>query len=175
MGAEDHKFLTGEGCYSADVAAQGAAWAVVVRSPRAHADIFAIDIGESETAPGVLGVFTGTDLAADDLGHIPCLGSVEGKNGSGTIVPPHPALAIGRVYYVGEPVALVVAETQVQARDAAELVKVDYRDLPSVNETALAPITFIRSRNRVPAPVPPSSTDNSSKYGFGTIAGCPTR
>ncbi len=135
---EDHRFLTGEGCYSADVAAEGAAWAVVVRSPHAHADILAIDIGEAETAPGVLGVFTGADLAADDLGHIPCLGSVEGKNGSGTIVPPHPALATGRVYYAGEPVALVVAETQAQARDAAELVEVDYRDLPSVNETALA-------------------------------------
>ena len=138
MRAEDHRFLTGEGRYSADVAAQGAAWAVVVRSPHAHADILAIAIGQAEKAPGTLGVFTGADLAADDLGHIPCMAPVDGKDGSGTIVPPHPALAVGRVYYAGEPVVLVVAETQAQARDAAELVEVDYRDLPSVNETALA-------------------------------------
>ncbi|MEE8505824.1 MAG: xanthine dehydrogenase family protein molybdopterin-binding subunit [Kiloniellales bacterium] len=130
--------MTGEGRYSADVAAEGAAWAVVVRSPHAHADILAIDIGKAEKAPGILGVFTGADLAADDLGHIPCLAPVEGKGGSETFVPPHPALAIERVYYVGEPVALVVAETQDQARDASELVEVHYRGLPSVNETALA-------------------------------------
>ncbi len=135
---EDYRFLTGEGRYSADVAAEGAAWAVVVRSPHAHADILAIDIGEAEKAPGVLGVFTGADLVADDLGHIPCMVPVDGKGGSETIVPPHPALAVERVYYVGEPVVLVVAETQDQARDASELVEVDYRDLPSINDTARA-------------------------------------
>ena len=135
---EDHRFLTGEGRYSADVAAIGAVWAVLVRSPHAHADILAIDIGEAEKAPGVLGVFTGADLVADDLGHIPCMVPVDGKGGSETIVPPHPALAVERVYYVGEPVVLVVAETPAQAHDASELVEVDYRDLPSVNETARA-------------------------------------
>ncbi len=135
---EDHRFLTGKGCYSADVTAEGAAWAVLVRSPHAHADILAIDIGKAEKALGILGVFTGADLADDDLGHIPCMAPVEGKGGSETFVPPHPALAFERVYYVGEPVALVVAETPAQARDAAELVEVNYRDLPSVNETALA-------------------------------------
>ena len=135
---EDQRFLTSKGRYSADVAAEGAAWAVLVRSPHAHADILATETGEAEKAPGVLGVFTGADLVADDLGHIPCMVTVDGKGGSETIVPPHPALAVERVYYVGEPVVLVVAETQDQARDASELVEVDYRDLPSVNETARA-------------------------------------
>ncbi len=136
--AEDHRFLTGQGCYSADVAAEDAAWAVVVRSPHAHADILAINIGDAENAPGVEGVFTGADLAADGLGHMPCIGTVEGKGGSETYVPPRPALATGRVYFAGEPVVLVVAETQAQACDASELVEVHYRDLPSVNETAVA-------------------------------------
>ncbi len=135
---EDHRFLRGEGRYSADVAAIGAVWAVLVRSAHAHADILAIESGKAEKTPGVLGVFTGADLVADGLGHIPCVAPVDGKGGSETIVPPHPALAVERVYYVGEPVALVVAETQDQARDASELVEVDYRDLPSVNETAQA-------------------------------------
>ena len=138
MRVEDHRFLTGAGCYSADVAVEGSAWAVVVRSPHAHADILAIDTATAEGAPGILGVFTGADLAAEGLGPMPCLGTVEGKSGSQTYVPPRPALAAGRVYFAGEPVVLVVAETQAQARDAAELVEVDYRDLPSVNETALA-------------------------------------
>ena len=135
---EDRKFLTGTGCYSADVAAEGSAWAMVVRSPHAHADILTIDTAAAENAPGILGVFTGADLAADGLGPIPCMAPVEGKGGSQTFVPPHPVLAARRVYYVGEPVALVVAESQAQARDAAELVEVEYRELPSVNETALA-------------------------------------
>ena len=138
MRVEDHRFLTGAGRYTADLAAEGAAWAVVVRSPHAHADILAIDIGAAEGAPGVLGVFTGADLAADGLGPIPCIVPVEGKGGSQTYVPPRPALASGRVTFAGEPVALVVAETQAQARDASELVEVDYRALPSVNDTAFA-------------------------------------
>jgi len=138
MRVEDRKFLTGEGRYTDDVAAEAAAWAVVVRSPHAHADILAIDIGAAEKSAGALGVFTGADLAADGLGHIPCIAPVTGKGGSQTYVPPHPVLALERVYYVGEPVALAVAETLAQARDAAERVEVRYRALPSVNETALA-------------------------------------
>jgi carbon-monoxide dehydrogenase large subunit len=135
---EDHRFLTGEGRYSADVYSEDAVWAVLVRSPYAHAEILSVGLGPAKNAPGVLGVFTGVDLKADDLGHIPCMAPVEGKDGMETIVPPHPALAVARVNYVGEPVALVVAETQDQARDASELVEVAYRELPSVNETANA-------------------------------------
>ena len=135
---EDTRFLTGAGCYSDDVVAPAAAWAVLVRSPHAHADIVALDSADAKASSGVLGVFTVADLIADDLGDIPCMYPVEGKDGSATVVPPHPALARNRVYYVGEPVALVVAETQDQARDAAERVDVEYRDLPSVNDTARA-------------------------------------
>ena len=135
---EDSRFLTGAGCYSDDVVAPAAAWAVLVRSPHAHADIVALDSADAETSSGVLGVFTAADLDADGLGDIPCIYPVEGKGGSPTVVPPHPALARDRVHYVGEPVALVVAETQDQARDAAERVLVDYRDRPSVNDTARA-------------------------------------
>ncbi len=135
---EDTRFLIGAGCYSDDVLAPAAAWAVLVRSPHAHADLVAIDSADAETSSGVLGVFTGADLIADGLGDIPCIYTVEGKGGSATDDPPHPALACDRVHYVGEPIALVVAETQDQARDAAERVLVDYRDLPSVNDTARA-------------------------------------
>ena len=135
---EDYRLLTGEGCYSDDVAAPGAARAVLVRSLHAHAEILGIDTHDAEGAPGVLGVFTAVDLAADGIGHIPCMAPVTGKGGSETIVPAHPLLAQGRVLHVGEPVVLVVAETLDQARDAAELVAVDYRELPFVIETAQA-------------------------------------
>lgn len=135
---EDDRLLRGEGRFCDDVAAPDAAWAVLVRSPHAHAEILSLDVSEAKRAPGVLGLFTSADLAADELGPIPCMEPIIGKNGSETIVPSFPALAEQRVRYVGQPVALVVAETQSQARDAAELVEVDYRDLPSVTETARA-------------------------------------
>ena len=132
---EDQRFLTGEGRYTDDISLERQCYGVVLRSPHAHAEIVAIDVAEALAAPGVLAVYTGVDLEADGIGSIRCIAPMPGKNGSETIQPPHPALAQGRVRHVGDPVAFVVAETVQQARDAAELVEVDYRELPAVIET----------------------------------------
>ena len=135
---EDLRFLTGEGQYSDDIRLEGQCHGVLVRSPFAHAKIASIDLDDARAAPGVLGVFTVDDLDADGVGTIPCLVPLRGKNGGKTIMPPRPALARGRVRHVGDGVAFVVAETLQQARDAAELVMVDYDPLPTVTETATA-------------------------------------
>jgi carbon-monoxide dehydrogenase large subunit len=135
---EDLRFLTGEGQYSDDIRLEGQCHGVLLRSPFAHAEITAVDLAEAKAAPGVLGVFTVEDLDADGVGNIPCLVPLRGKNGSNTIMPPRPALARGRVRHVGDAVAFVVAETLQQARDAAELIVVDYEALPAVTDTASA-------------------------------------
>ena len=135
---EDLRFLTGEGQYSDDIRLEGQCHGAVVRSPFAHATIAAIDLDEARAAPGVLAVYTVDDLDADGVGNIPCLVPMPGKNGTKTIMPPRPALARGKVRFVGDPVAFVVAETAQQARDAAELVMVDYDTLPAVTDTKTA-------------------------------------
>ena len=132
---EDARFLTGQGQYSDDIRLERQSHGVVVRSPYAHAEIRSIDLEEAKASPGVLGVFTVEDLEADGVGNIPCLAPMPGKNGGRTITPPRPALARGRVRHVGDPVVFVVAETPAQARDAAELVMIDYADLPAVVST----------------------------------------
>ena len=132
---EDARFLTGQGQYSDDIRLERQSYGVVVRSPYAHAEIRSIDLEEAKASPGVLGVFTVEDLEADGVGNIPCLAPMPGKNGGRTITPPRPALARGRVRHVGDPVVFVVAETPAQARDAAELVMIDYADLPAVVST----------------------------------------
>ena len=138
---EDQRLLTGQGQFSDDINLPGQAVSVVLRSPFAHADIVNLDKSAAEAAPGVLAVYSADDLSADGIGDIPCLVPMAGKNGSGTVQPPHPVLARGRVRHVGDPVAFVVAGTLAQARDAAELIEVEYEDLPAVSGTdeALAP------------------------------------
>ena len=135
---EDLRFLTGEGQYSDDIQLDGQTHCVFVRSPFAHAEITGIDTAEAKAAPGVLGVFTVEDLDADGIGNVPCLVPMPGKNKTRTVMPPRPALARGRVRHVGDAVAMVVAETPQQARDAAELVMVDYEALPAVTDTKAA-------------------------------------
>ncbi|MGH6954057.1 MAG: xanthine dehydrogenase family protein molybdopterin-binding subunit, partial [Alphaproteobacteria bacterium] len=129
---EDRRFLTGAGRYIDDLVLPRQAHAVFVRSPRAHADIRRIDLAAAGRAPGVLAVFTGRDLEADGIGPLPCIVSIRGRDGTEQHTPPRPALATDRVRYVGEPVAAVVAESLAEARDAAELVTVEYRDRPAV-------------------------------------------
>ena len=117
--------VTGRACYAIDASIPHMAHAAVVRSERAHAYITGIDRAEAETAPGVVAVVT-----ADDLGDL-------GRR-FGHIVPDHAILAVGKVRYYGEPVAVVVAETPHEAADAAELVWVDYDDLPALTDAASA-------------------------------------
>ena len=135
---EDLRFLTGEGRYSDDIQLEGQGYGVLLRSPFAHAEIRSIDLEAAKAAPGVLGIFTGDDLAADGIGDIPCLVPMPGKNGGKTVMPPRPALARGRVRHVGDAVAFIVAETLAEARDAAELVEIDYDTLPAVTDTKTA-------------------------------------
>jgi len=131
---EDARFLTGTGCFVDDVNDVGQAWAVVVRSPHGHATIDRIDTTAACAMPGVIGIYTYQDIA--DLGLLPCATQV--ATVAPMIVPPRPALANGRVRHVGDPVAFVVAETVLAARDAAEHVLVDYTPLPCVVDAVAA-------------------------------------
>ena len=129
---EDYRFLTGAGQYTDDVVLAAQSHAVFVRSPHAHARINAIDIAAAQAAPGVLGVFTGADVAAAGINGLPCGWLITSTDGQPMKEPPHPILAQGKVRYVGDHVAMVVAETLQQARDAAERVNVDYEVLDAV-------------------------------------------
>ena len=129
---EDQRFLMGRGNYVADMQLNRMTVGVLVRSPHAHARIKAIDTNAARQAPGVVAVFTGDDLLADKVGGLPCAWPVTGKGGAATKEPAHPALAQGKVRHVGDPVALVVAESLDDARHAAEAVRVDYEMLPAV-------------------------------------------
>jgi carbon-monoxide dehydrogenase large subunit len=131
---EDPVLLRGEGRYSDDLNLPGQLHAVMVRSPYAHGALRGIDTAEAKGMPGVLAVYTGQDLEAAGLG--PMLANVGQKNRDGTVVhvPRQMPLTVDRVRYVGEPVAVVVAETAKQARDAAEVVVIDVDPLPAVTE-----------------------------------------
>src|SRR5687768_3251483 len=133
---EDARFLTGAGQYTDDVVLPGQTYGVFARSPYAHARIRAIDTARALQAPGVLKVFTGADLAEAKVGGLPCGWLIHSKDGSPMKEPPHPVLAQGKVRHVGDQVALVVAETWLQAKDATELIEVDYEELPAVIDIA---------------------------------------
>src|SRR5919106_431461 len=135
---EDRRFITGRGRYTDDIDRPGQAYAYFVRSPHAHARITGIDKSPAEAAPGVLAVLDGDDVKAAGWGGLICGWMVKSKDGSDMKAGPHPLLAQGKVRYVGDHVACVVAETYHQARDAAELVEVDYDVLPAVASTAHA-------------------------------------
>ena len=131
---EDYRFLTGAGQYTDDVTLPNQTYAAFVRSPHAHAKIKSINSAKARAAKGVLAVYTGEDVAAAKLGGLPCGWLITDVNGQPMKEPPYPVLAQGKVRFVGERVAVVVAETYAQARDAAELVEVSYETLPAVVE-----------------------------------------
>ena len=133
---EDRRLLQGEGRFLDDVRLPGQTQAVIVRSPHAHARIVGIDTSAAAKAPGVLAVFTGADVARDGLGTMQMTLKRKRPDGSPMFAPPHRGLTQDRVRYVGDPVALVIAETRAQAEDAAELVAIEYDPLPSVTSTA---------------------------------------
>src|SRR5215831_3733165 len=128
---EDMRFLTGAGQYTDDVTLAHQTYAYFLRSPHAHARIKSIRADAAKKAPGVLGVYTGADLPAA-VGGLPCGWLITGTDGKPMKEPKHPILAQGKVRYVGDPVALVVAESLAQAHAAADLVQVDYEPLPAV-------------------------------------------
>jgi carbon-monoxide dehydrogenase large subunit len=133
---EDDRFLRGLGRFVADIDAPGALHAVVLRSPHAHARIVAIDTAAARGMPGLRDILTAADLRGEGLHPLPCVARVATLGPM--VVPPRPALAEDRVRHVGDPVALVVAETLAQARDAAEAILVDYAPLPAVTDGAAA-------------------------------------
>src|ERR1700758_2060437 len=135
---EDRRFITGRGTYLDDINRPRQASAVMLRSPHAHARVRAVDTAAATSAPGVLAVYTGEDLARDGLGTIPCLSGVTNRDGSPSVMPPHPAITSDRVRHVGDTVAMVVADSLAAARDAAELIAVDYEPRSAAVDTGHA-------------------------------------
>src|SRR5512132_1155034 len=127
---EDARYLTGTGQFTDDVTMSRQTYAYFLRSPHAHANIRSIDVQKAKGSPGVVGVFTGADLTG--VNGLPCGWLITGTDGKPMNEPPHPVLAQGKVRYVGDAVALVVAESIDQAKDAAEQIAVDYDVLPAV-------------------------------------------
>ncbi len=135
---EDQRFITGKGHYTDDVSRPGQTFAYFVRSPHAHAKLHSIDVKAAAAMPGILAVLTGQDLAGDKIGNLICGWMIHSKDGSPMKMAPHPALAATKVCYVGDPVAVVIAETLAQAKDAAEKIAVDYEVLSAVTDPAKA-------------------------------------
>ena len=135
---EDLRFVTGKGQYTDDVSRPGQTHIYFIRSPHAHARLKGIDTKAAATMPGVVAVATGADFAESKLGGLICGWTVLSKDGSPMKMAPHPALAVGKACHVGDPVAVVIAETLGQAKDAAEKVLIDYEVLPSVVDPAKA-------------------------------------
>ena len=132
---EDQRLLTGGGRYTDDVNIDGQAYAFILRSPVAHAKIKSIDTSAAKASAGVLLVLTGDDVAADDIDPMPCMVPIPNIDGSENCNTYRPILAQDRVRHVGQSVAVVIAETLYQARDAAELIEVDYDELPATTDT----------------------------------------
>ena len=135
---EDQRFITGKGRYTGDIDLRGQTYGYFVRSPYAHAVVGEIDTSEAESMSGVVAVLTGKQVAEDELGGLPCGWMIHSKDGGEMKQPLHPVMAATKVNYVGEPVALVVAESFDEAKNAAEHVSVDYEELPAVVSTAAA-------------------------------------
>ena len=133
---EDNRLVSGRGEYTDDNSLPGQAYSVVLRSPHAHARIAALETAQALSAPGVLAVLTAADATADGLGTQPCFAPTTNIDGSPYVSPPHALLAGDSVRHVGDPVAFIVAETREQAREAADLVEINYDTLPAVTETA---------------------------------------
>jgi len=132
---EDFRFLTGGGNYTDDINRPGQVYAYIVRSPHAHAIVKKIDKSAAEKAPGVVAIFTGADYAASGKGGLPCGWLIHSKDGTPMVEPPHPPLVADRVRHVGDQIAVVIAETRDQAKSAAELMDIQYQELPAIIST----------------------------------------
>ena len=133
---EDPRLLKGNGRYTDDIVLPRMLHGIVVRSPHAAAKLGAINTTAAASVAGVKAIYTAADLSADGIGPLPCAAPVQNRDGSDMADPPHLALAEGAVRHVGDPVAFIVADTASAARDAAELVSVDYDIQPSVTDLA---------------------------------------
>jgi len=136
---EDYRFLTGAGNYTDDIRLDNMTHAVFVRSPHAHANIKSVNKAKALAAPGVVAVLDGPDVVDAKINGLPCGWLITDTSGKPMNEPPHPILANGKVRYVGDHVAMVVAETLEQAKNAAELVEVEYDVLPAVGSMCAMP------------------------------------
>lgn len=133
---EDPVLVRGEGCYTDDVNADGQLYAHFVRSPYAHGIMRGIDTAAAATMPGVVAIYTGHDLG--HYGNMKCVFDLPGRNGTKMAMPKRPSLPTDKVRFVGDPVAIVIAKTKEQARDAAEAVALDIETLPALTTVEAA-------------------------------------
>ena len=134
---EDQRFITGKGQYTDDITLPGMTFATFIRSPLAHANIKKIDLSAAKNAPGYVASYVGGDIP-EAIAGVPCGWQVDFKNGDTMKEPPHPLLARTKALHVGDGVAVVIAETQAQAKDAAAMVEVEYEELPAVTDISEA-------------------------------------
>ena len=135
--AEDVRLVTGQGVYTDDFNLEGQAFGCFLRSPHAHAKILSLDTTAAKSAPGIIAVYTGKDIdAAGDVNDVPCNANIKDLQGNPMYHPRRRPLESERVRFVGDLIAIVVAETHVQARDAVEMIEIEYEELPSVVDTA---------------------------------------
>ncbi len=153
---EDYRFLTGAGQYTDDITMQAQSHCIFVRSPHAHANVKSIDITAARAMPGVVGILTGDDVAADKINGLPCGWLITSVNGEPMKEPPHPILAQGKVRYVGQAVVMVVAESVEEAKNAAEAVVVNYE--------ALACVVDVRDAKKATAPLVHDIAPNNHCY-----------
>ncbi|MEM7368070.1 MAG: molybdopterin cofactor-binding domain-containing protein [Bacteroidota bacterium] len=135
---EDKRFITGKGRYTDDIVLPGMVYAQIVRSPYAHAKIVSIDKSSVESMEGVVAVYTGQDVAESGVGGVPAGWQVDFKNGDTMKEPPHPLLVADKARYMGDAVAVVIAESRELAKDAADLLEVEYDELDAVVDAAKA-------------------------------------
>src|SRR6266571_401517 len=135
---EDRRFTTGKGRYVDDIKLQGMTHARFVRSPHAHAKVKSIDSSAAMKMPGVVGVLTGQQIVDDKVGNLICGWAITSKDGTGMKMGAWPAMAPETVRFVGQAVAVVIAETKNQAKDAAEAVVVNYEELPAAADIRAA-------------------------------------
>lgn len=135
---EDPRLLRGDGCYADDVSIESQAYAYVFRSPYVHGEIVRLDVSAARTAPGVLKVITHTELSTAGIGNLPCGATYASRDGTPLIKPTRPSLARDVIRYRGEAVAVVVAQSLLQARDASELIELDVKERDAVTDAKVA-------------------------------------
>jgi aerobic carbon-monoxide dehydrogenase large subunit len=161
---EDPRLLKGDGRYTDDIVLPGMLHGIVLRSPHAAATIKGIDTKQAASVKGVKAIYTAADLEADGIAPMPCAAPVQNRDGSDMANPPHPALVGDAVRYVGDPVAFIVADNAAAARDAAELITVDYDVQPAITDLASA------IDANVPQVWPGAANNISFDWGLGDEA-----
>ncbi len=135
---EDFRLITGTGQYTDDITLEGQLYGYMLRSPVAHARLLSVDVEEARAAPGVVDIILGSELEADNANQLPCMIPLKNRDGSNRADPGHPVLATDKLCYVGDNIAFVIAESLAQAKDAAELIQIDFDEIDAVVDTGTA-------------------------------------